>query len=255
MISESFRSTDKVVKAPWALWINLYSVGEFIIACTGEIKQTCHLGRSNRKIIFNPCQAKSCMLQCSRFLIFSFFSGLNHCISWHTLSKYQSFRKLQVLSAACFLPADLIPPFHLRLSPSEMELCHLLGRWSRIKNYFQKPECNTEEKKKEKKIEHSFALLQRHSGLLEVYAIWRSTLLERDAHKKGQIGSSLVNMSAHCIIVLKHIYFIFQFKYETEFSVHQPCKRTCIFFKYVIFFFFWRNCFLFTFPSCKWDLQ
>lgn len=173
-VSKLFRSTDKVVRALQAVWINLHSAVEFIIACTGGMTQTRDLGRSNRKIVFSPCQAKSCVLQCSRFFNLLIFSRLNHCIPWHTLSKYQSVRKLQVLSAACSLPADLIPLFHLRLPPSEMELCHLLGHQSRIKNDFQKTESNTEEK-----LEHSFTLLQRHSGPLGVYVMQRPTLLEK----------------------------------------------------------------------------
>lgn len=59
MVSEPFRSRDKVVRALQALWINLHSAVEFIIACTGGKNQISDLGRSNRKIIFSPCQAKS----------------------------------------------------------------------------------------------------------------------------------------------------------------------------------------------------
>lgn len=46
-------------------------------------------------------------------------------------------------------------------------------------------------------------------------------------------------MLAHCIVVLKYIYFIFPFKYVTEFSIHLPYKTTWIFFKYgnLVFFF------------------
>lgn len=137
MVPKMFRSMDKVVSALQAVGINIHSAVEFIIACTGTMKQINGLGRSNRKVIFSPCQDKSCMLQYSRAFNLLIFSGLN-CISWHTLSKYQSVRKMLFLSASGSLQADLIPSFHLRLSPSEMELCHLLGHQCRIKNYFQK---------------------------------------------------------------------------------------------------------------------
>lgn len=164
---------DKIVRALQAAWINLHRSMEFIIACTGGIKQPHDLGRNNRKIIYSSCQAKSCMLQYSRIFNPSVFSGPNDCISWDTLSEHQSARKLQVLSAAFSLPADLIPPFHLSLSPSEMELCHLLGH-QRIKNDFQKPKSHTE-----RKWERSFTLLRRHSGSSEVYVIQRPTVLEK----------------------------------------------------------------------------
>lgn len=173
-VSKLFRSMDKIVRALQAVWINPHLSVEFIIACTGGVKQTHDLGRSNRKITCSSCQAKSCMMQHSRIFNLSVFSGPNDRISWHTLSEYQSVRKLQVLSAACSLPADLIPPFHLSLSPSEMELCHLLGHQSRIKSDFQKPESHTE-----RKWEHPFTLLQRNSGLSEVYVTQRPTVLEK----------------------------------------------------------------------------
>lgn len=196
------------------MWINLHSAVEFIIACTGGMTQTRDLGRSNRKIVFSPCQAKSCVLQCSRFFNLLIFSRLNHCISWHTLSKYQSVRKLQVLSAACSLPADLIPLFHLRLPPSEMELCHLLGHKSRIKKWL--PKTRKQHRRKIGAFIYFFTkALRTVRGLCHA----KTHSAGKGMHiKKRQMESSLVNMLARCIIVLKYIYFIFHFKYMIEFQ-------------------------------------
>lgn len=135
---------------------------------------------------------KESTASCSRagLLIFTFFSGLNHCISWHTFSKHQSVRKLLFLSAARSLLADLIPSFHLRLSPSEMELCHLVGYQCRIKNYFQKTITQWS----------IHLLLKKHSGLLKLYVMQRPTLLEEGCKQNRQIKTFFVNMVTLSII-------------------------------------------------------
>lgn len=50
---------------------------------------------------------------------------------------------------------------HQRLSLSEMELCHLLGYQSRVKNGFQKAESNMEKKNKTGEFIYSFTKAHR----------------------------------------------------------------------------------------------
>lgn len=163
------------------------------LSAQGQWNKSMTWAEAIKKSYLAPVKESTACCTTTGLLIFTFFSGLNHCISWHTFSKYQPVRKLLILSAACSLLTDVIPSFHLRLSLSEMELCHLVGYQCRIKNYFQK-------KVTQKKIvEHSFTL-KNAFRIVKGLCYAKTHSPGEGMEIKQAIKSFFVNMITHSII-------------------------------------------------------